>query len=134
VPWYFSRLAKISAEQGQFGDAWRYMDEALTAIRATGETWCESDIHRTAGEITLRAHRPDLGKAEAHFARALAIARAQQAKSWELRAATSMARLWRDKGERDKAHELLSPVYSWCTEGFLTRDLREAKALVGELQ
>jgi predicted ATPase len=134
VPWYFSRLAKIYAEQGQFDDACRYVDQALTAVEATGETWCESDIHRTAGEIALRAPQPDPPKAETHFTRALMIARAQQAKSWELRAAMSMARLWRDQGERDKARELLSPIYSWFTEGFLTRDLVETKALLIELQ
>jgi predicted ATPase len=124
----------ISAEQGQFDDACRYVDQALTAVGATGETWCESDIHRTAGEIALRAPQPDPPKAETHFTRALMIARAQQAKSWELRAAMSMARLWRDQGERDKARELLSPIYSWFTEGFLTRDLVETKALLVELQ
>jgi class 3 adenylate cyclase/predicted ATPase len=134
VPWYVSHLARACAELGRFDEARRYISEAFAAIGATGETWCEPDIHRIAGEIELLAHQPDLDKAETHFARALTIARAQQAKSWELRAATSMARLWRDRGERNKARELLSPIYSWFTEGFLTRDLREAKALLDELQ
>jgi predicted ATPase len=75
----------------------------------------------------------DVAKAEAYFERALAVARAQQAKSWELRAATSMARLWRDQGERDKAQKLLTPVYGWFTEGFDTLDLKEAKALLDKL-
>jgi predicted ATPase len=77
---------------------------------------------------------PDVAKAETHFLRALEIARAQQAKSWELRAATSLAKLWCDRGDRDKARELLVPVYDWFTEGFSTRDLREAKTLVDALR
>jgi len=81
----------------------------------------------------LLSSQPDAAKAEAYFERALAIARAQQAKSWELRAATSMARLWRDQGKRDKARELLAPVYGWFTEGFDTPDLKQAKALLNEL-
>ena len=75
----------------------------------------------------------DVMRAEAYFEHALAIARQQQAKSWELRAATSMARLWRDQGKRGEARELLAPVYSWFTEGFDTLDLKEAKALLEEL-
>ena len=86
-----------------------------------------------AGEITLLSQEPDTAKAEAYFGRALAVARAQQAKSWELRAAMSMARLWRDQSKRDKAHDLLAPVYGWFTEGFDTFDLKEAKALLDEL-
>ena len=77
--------------------------------------------------------QPDAAKAEACFEHALAVARQQQAKSWELRAATSMARLWRDQGKRDEARDLLAPVYGWFTEGFDTLDLKEAKALLGEL-
>ena len=76
---------------------------------------------------------PDAAKAEAYFKRALAVARQQQAKSWELRAAMSMARLWRDQGKRDEARDLLAPVYGWFTEGFDTLDLKEAKALLDEL-
>jgi len=74
-----------------------------------------------------------VAKAEDYFDRALVIARQQQAKSWELRAATSMARLWRDQGKRDEARDLLAPVYGWFTEGFETLDLKEAKALLDEL-
>jgi len=77
---------------------------------------------------------PDAAKAQTHFERALAIAREQQAKSWELRAATSMARLWRDQGKRQQAHDLLAPVYGWFTEGFDTVDLTEAKALLKQLK
>jgi predicted ATPase len=75
----------------------------------------------------------DTTKAEEYFERALAVARKQQAKSWELRAAMSVARLWRGQGKRQEAHDLLAPVYGWFTEGFDTRDLKEAKVLLGEL-
>jgi predicted ATPase len=86
-----------------------------------------------AGEIALRSPEPDAAKAEAYFERALAVARQQQAKSLELRAATSMARLWRDRGKRDEARDLLAPIYGWFTEGFETLDLKEAKALIDAL-
>jgi predicted ATPase len=133
VPWYVSHMARANAELGQFDEAWRRIEEALTAMKTTGEAWCESDVHRTAGEIALLAPTPDVAKAEAHFVRALEIARSQDAKSWELRAATSLATLWRDRGERDKAWELLVPVYDWFTEGRQTLDLTRAKLLVDEL-
>jgi predicted ATPase len=86
-----------------------------------------------AGEIALMSPSPDAAKPETYFERALAVARAQQAKSWELRAAMSMARLWRDQGKRDEARDLLAPVYGWFTEGFDTLDLKEAKNLIDEL-
>ena len=81
----------------------------------------------------MRSPEHDVAKAQACFERALQIARAQQARSWELRAATSLARLWRDQGKRAEAHDLLAPVYGWFTEGFDTLDLKEAKALLEEL-
>ena len=93
----------------------------------------EPEIHRTAGEIALLSPEPDAAKAEAYFERALGVARAQQAKSWELRAAMSMARLWGDQGRRDAARGVLAPVYVWFTEGFDTLDLNEAKALLDAL-
>ncbi len=86
-----------------------------------------------AGEIALMSQEPDAAKAEAYFERALKVARSQQAKSWELRASMSLARLWRDQGKPQQARELLAPVYAWFTEGFDTLDLKEAKALLDEL-
>jgi predicted ATPase len=86
-----------------------------------------------AGEIALKSPRPDAANAAMYFEGALAVARQQQAKSWELRAAMSMARLWRDQGKRDEARDLLAPVYGWFTEGFDTLDLKEAKNLLDEL-
>jgi predicted ATPase len=87
-------------------------------------------VHRFAGEIALRSVAPDPRKAEAYFDRALAVARTQKAKSWELRAAMSMARLWRDQGKPQQAHELLAPIFGWFTEGFDTLDLKQARALL----
>jgi predicted ATPase len=133
MPWWLSHLARAYAELLQVDDAWRCIDEALTAIEATKEKWCEAEVDRIAGEIALMSPEPHPAKAEAYFERALAVARQQQAKSWELRAAMSMARLWRDQGKRIEARELLAPVYGWFTEGFDTLDLKQAKALLDEL-
>jgi predicted ATPase len=105
----------------------------LRAVEATKEKWCEADIHRTAGEIALISPARDAAKAENYFERALAVARQQQAKSWELRAATSLARLWRDEGKQQQARDLLAPIYGWFTEGFDTLDLKQAKTLLEEL-
>jgi predicted ATPase len=133
LPFYFLHLARANAELGQFEEAFGYIDEAVTAVETTKEKWCEAEVHRTAGEIELMLPAPNMAKAEAHFERALAIARAQQAKSWELRAATSMARMWRDQCKRESARDVLAPIYSWFTEGFDTLDLKEAKALLDAL-
>ena len=133
LPNFFSCLAWAYAELGQFDDAWRCVNEATTAIQITKEGWYEAEVHRTAGEIALKSPQPDATKAETYFERALAVARKQQAKSLELRAAMSMARLWRDQGKRDEARDLLAPVYGWFTEGFDTLDLKEAKVLLDEL-
>jgi predicted ATPase len=130
---YLPHLARSHAELGQFEAAWRCIGEAMTTAETTKEKWCESEIHRTAGEIALMSPEPDAAKAQVHFERAIAIAREQKAKSWELRAATSLARLWRDHGERQQARDLLAPVYGWFTEGFDTADLKEAKALLDQL-
>ena len=122
------------AELGQLDNAWRCIDDAIDKKEKSKEKWGEAEAHRIAGEIALKS-LPSLiaEKAEAYFDRALTVARQQQAKSWELRAATSLARLWRDQGKVQLARELLAPVYGWFTEGFETRDLKEAKALLEEL-
>jgi predicted ATPase len=133
IPCFLSYLAVAYADIGQFDEAWRCVGEAITAVETTGESWCEAEVHRTAGNIALMSPQPDTAKAVACFERALAVARKQQAKSWELRAAMSMARLWRDQGKRNEARNLLAPVYRWFTEGFDTLDLKEAKALLDEL-
>jgi predicted ATPase len=133
LPNFFSCLAWAYAELDQFDDAWRCVGEAVTAMETTKERLWEADVHRMAGEIALKSPEADAAKAQAYFERALAIARKQQAKSWELRAAMSMARLWRDQGKRVEARELLAPVYGWFTEGFDTVDLKDAKSLLDEL-
>ena len=133
MPWYRAYLAKAHAELRHFDDAWSNIREAMTAIENSKERWWEAETNRVAGEIALKPPEPDAAEAEGYFERALAVARQQQAKSWELRASMSLARLWRDQGKRQQARELLAPVYGWFTEGFETRDLKEAKALLGEL-
>jgi len=130
---HLSHLPRAHAELGRFDDAWRCLGETLTAIETTKEEWCEAEVNRIAGEIALMSPEPDTTKAEAYFERALAVARQQQAKSWELRAAMSMARLWRDQGKRTEAGNLLAPIYGWFTEGFDTLDLKEAKVLLDAL-
>jgi predicted ATPase len=134
IPFYLPYLARCHAELGQFEEAWRCIGEAMTAADTTKETWCEAEIHRTAGEITLISPAPDAAKAQAYFERAIAITREQKAKSWELRAATSLARLWSDRGERQQAYDLLAPIYGWFTEGFDTLDLKQAKALLEKIR
>jgi predicted ATPase len=133
APAFLSYLATAYADLGQFDDARRCIGEAITAVETTKERIWEAEVHRVAGEIALSSADRDAGKAEAYFRRALAVARKQQAKSWELRAAMSMARLWRDRGRRDEARDLLAPVYGWFTEGFDTLDLKEAKTLLDAL-
>ena len=127
-------LAIAHADSGQFDDAWRCIDKAMTAMQATKESWCEAEAHRVAGEIALKSPQRDVVKAQACFEHSLTVARAQQAKSWELRAAMSLARLFSDQGKRQTARDLLAPIYDWFTEGFETSDLRKAKALLGELR
>jgi predicted ATPase len=133
VPFYSLCLARAYADVGQFEDAWRSIGEATTAVATGKERWFEAEVHRTAGEIALKMREPDAVKVEAYFDQSLTVARAQQAKSWELRAAMSMARLWRDQDKRDEARDLLAPINGWFTEGFDTGDLKEAKALLDDL-
>jgi predicted ATPase len=128
-----SYLARAYAELDQFDDAWRCIGQALKGVETTKERWYEAEINRMAGEIALFSPGLDATKAQGHFERALAVSRAQQAKSWELRAAMSLASLWRDQGKVQQARELLAPVYDWFTEGFHTRDLKEAQALLQQL-
>jgi class 3 adenylate cyclase/predicted ATPase len=133
MPMRLPYLARAYAELGQFGDAWRCIDEVLMAVETSKERWHEADIYRMAGEIALLSPAHASAKVETYFERALAVARAQQAKSWELRAAMSLARLWRDQGKRQQARDCLAPIYGWFTEGFDTRDLSQAKALLDAL-
>jgi predicted ATPase len=101
-------------------------------VETTQERWAEAEMHRLRG--TLLLSMSEHAEAENSYRQALSVAQRQSAKFWELRAAVSMARLWLDKGKRQQAHDLLGPVYGWFTEGFDTRDLKDAKALLDELR
>ena len=133
VPWYLTYLATAYGSLSQYDDARRTISEAIEAVNRTNERWCEAEVLRVAGEVALLGPEQNSADAQKHFERALAVARQQQAKSWELRASMSLARLWRDQGKMSEARELLDPVYGWFTEGFDTRDLKEAKVLLEEL-
>jgi class 3 adenylate cyclase/predicted ATPase len=130
LPWYLSSLAKAHAECGHIDNAWLCIREAMAAVETTKETIFGSEVNRVAGEIAMMSPSLDATKAEDYFAHAIAIAGKQLARSYELRSATSLARLWRDQGERARSRNVLTPIYGWFTEGFETADLREAKALL----
>jgi predicted ATPase len=133
TPLFQANLAKANAGLGNFQNAFHCIDEATAAIETSNDSWYEAEVQRVAGEIMLKSPDANAEKAQTYFERALAVARQQQAKSWELRASKSLARLWRDQGKVQQARELLAPVYGWFTEGFDTLDLREAKALLDTL-
>jgi len=131
--YHLAVLAEACLWAGQTPDGLAAIDAALEHVEKHREHFFEPDIHRLRGEL-LRKDGADPAVAEACFQRALEISRAQHAKSLELRAAMSLARLWRDQGRRSEAHALLAPIYEWFTEGFDTKDLRDAKALLAELR
>ncbi|HXG22487.1 MAG TPA: adenylate/guanylate cyclase domain-containing protein [Methylomirabilota bacterium] len=148
-PYYLALLAEAYGHGGQIEEGFTTMVEALDFVDRSEERFYEAELYRLKGELTLQQFNvqgskftvtdprpliPDpQSEAEACFLKAIVIAQKQQAKSWELRAATSLARLWQSQGKRTEAHELLSHVYNWFTEGFDTKDLQEARALLGEL-
>ena len=123
-------LAEAAGHIGQVEEGLRLLTEALAVFKASGRGDLLAEAYRLQGELLLRQARPKAAQAEACFQQALAIARRQQAKSWELRAAVSLSRLWQQQGKPDAARQLLAPLYSWFTEGFDTADLQEAKALL----
>jgi predicted ATPase len=133
TPMFLSVQAHCHAALGQFDEASSCLSEAMAQIAGTQETWLEAEVHRIAGQVALMPQLPDTVKALAYFEHALAVARQQHARSWELRTAISLASLWRSEGKPQQARELLAPVYGWFTEGFDTLDLKEAKALLDEL-
>jgi predicted ATPase len=132
-PYFLSLLAEAYGIQGEPEEGLAVLTEALTRVDTTGERWYESEIYRLKGALLLQQNSDHQAEAETCFHHALDIARNQQAKSFELRAATSLARLWQQQGKRQEAHNLLAPVYHWFTEGFDTADLKDAKALLDEL-
>jgi predicted ATPase/class 3 adenylate cyclase len=130
---YYLSLASVEARLENYREALRFLDEAQTAIEAGEERFVLAEIYRLAGEIALKPPESDAAKAAMHFQRALAIAREQRARSWELRAAMSLARLWHDQDRQDEARDLLAPIYSWYSEGFDTPDLKAASSLLDML-
>jgi predicted ATPase len=132
-PLYLVLLAETAGHVGQVEEGLRLLIEAQAAFEASERGDMRAEASRLQGELLLRQAVPAAAQAEACFQQALAVARRQQAKSWELRTAMSLSRLWQRQGKRDEARELLAPIYGWFTEGFDTADLREAKALLAEL-
>ncbi|HEX6113924.1 MAG TPA: hypothetical protein VFZ10_16595, partial [Geminicoccaceae bacterium] len=133
TPGFLGLLAGLHLGTKNFGEALQALDEALARVDRLEERWFEADLLRLKGEALLNVQSDQSAEAEACFHQALAVARDQGAHLWELRAATSLARLWRDQGRRAEAHDLLAPIYGWFTEGFDTADLKDAKALLYEL-
>jgi predicted ATPase len=133
VPLFLSMLGSAFAEVRQFDQARRCIDEAMAPAEASGERWFDAETYRIAGEVELRSPERKSASVQRYFEQALGVARAQQVRSCELRATTSLARLWRDQGRRTEARDLLARVYDWFTEGFYTLDLKEAKAMLEEL-
>jgi predicted ATPase len=131
VPYFYTWLADVSAHLGHVEDGLQALAEAHTLVEQHEERWWEAEIARLRGVLLLR--QTDVPQAAACVQQALAIARRQQAKSFELRAAMSLSRLWQRQGKRAEAHRLLAPIYGWFTEGFDTADLQEAKALLEEV-
>jgi predicted ATPase len=131
-PYWLALLAEAYGTTGQLEEGLTVLAEALTLADTTGERWYEAEIHRLKGALLLQQSVDHQVEAETCFQHAISIAQSQQAKSWELRAATSLARLWQ-QGKRQEAYDLLAPVYNWFTEGFDTADLKDAKMLLDEL-
>jgi predicted ATPase len=132
-PYCFAMLGKASGQGGQVEEGLSLLAEGLATVHKTGEHLYEAEVYRLKGELLLQQSTAQQGEAEEHLQQALAVARHQQAKSWELRAAMSLSRLWQQQGKRAEAYDLLAPIYGWFTEGFDTADLQEAKALLDEL-
>jgi predicted ATPase len=133
-PMLLAELARALADVGQSDAALAAVTDALRLADRTKEKFSEPELHRVKGDVLLARPRPLAADAEASYEAAIDTARRQSGKGWELRAATSLARLWRDQGKHQQAHDLLAPVYGWFTEGFDTPDLREACALLDALR
>jgi predicted ATPase len=131
MPHHIALVARAHAIAGQVEEALTQLDDALQMIERTGERWLVAELYRHKGLLLLRQGHTEA--AEELYRKALRIAGEQEAKLWELRAAVSLARLWRDQARRTEAHDVLARVYGWFTEGFDTPDLKDAKALLDEL-
>jgi predicted ATPase len=133
-PYYLALLAEASGKRGQVEEGLHLLAEALAVAKDTGECRWDAELYRLQGEFLLKQDVPDAPEAESCLRQAVDVARQQQAKSLELRAAMSLSRLWQQQGQRQEAYDLLASIYSWFTEGFDTADLQEAKALLEELE
>jgi predicted ATPase len=133
VPYFSALLAEVCDHLGHPEDGLQALAEAHTLMQQHEERWWEAEIARLRGVLLLRQPVPQEEEAETWLQQTLDVARGQEAKSLELRAAMSLARLWQQQGKQAEAHALLAPVYGWFTEGFETADLQEAKALLEEL-
>jgi tetratricopeptide (TPR) repeat protein len=133
IPWFNLAGAQALIGLKRFAEASALLHEAIQIIDRTGHRMHEAEVHRVLGELERQDPNSNTQAAEQSFLNALQVARNQQAKGWELRAATSLARLWEAQGKRDEARELLAQIYDWFTEGFDTKDLKEAKGLLNEL-
>ena len=133
VPYWLVLLADAYRQNGQAEEGLVAIAEAFDEVARTEERFSEAELYRVKGRLLLERDATNGSEAESCFHRAIEIARSQKAKSWELRAATTLARLWCDQRRLDDARDLLTPVYHWFTEGFETADLIEAKKLLDEL-
>ena len=133
VPYLCTILADVAAHLGHIEDGLQALAEAHTLVEQHEERWWDAEIHRLRGVLLLRQPGTPQAEAETWLQRALDVARRQEAKSLELRAAMSLSRLWQQQGKRQEAYDLLAPIYHWFTEGFDTADLQEAKALLEAL-
>ncbi len=132
-PFCLARMAEAAGYAGHIDEGLHLLTEALATFEASGRRDMLTEAYRLKGELVLRQAVPDTVQAEVYFQQALTLARQQQAKSWELRAAMSLARLWQQQGQRAAAHTLLADIHGWFTEGFDTADLQEAERLLAAL-
>ena len=130
-PYMLAVLASANADLGKPGEAFELLKDAFAATEISGERWWQAELHRLRGRLLVARGQHDKG--EACFRRAIEVSSGQRAKLLELRAATSLARLWSDRGRNAEARDLLAPIYGWFTEGFGTLDLKEAKILLDAL-
>jgi predicted ATPase len=130
-PYMLAVLASANADLGKPGEALELLKDAFASAEASGERWWQAELHRLKGRLLVTCGRHDEG--ESCFRRAIEVSSRQKAKMLELRAATSLARLWSDRGGNAEARDLLAPIYGWFSEGFDTPDLNEAKSLLDAL-